>query len=221
MSAPDWYAQTAAQYVPDWATIGGAVSAASQAVAVNPLGAPAVVVEVVLVVSLLLGLRKGLSRAVLGLGGWVAALLAALAWHHAARQWAIPTVQPAELAESVAFGVVFLAVLLGWALVSSWVARLILASPLAGVDRLLGGVFGLVKGGALIVALYIVSGWVLSSVAKTASFSDETRPTGGIASAAPYIAPWMSRFAPTGLAQGDRPRHDLRKPEAPGNADPD
>ena len=50
-------------------------------------------------------------------------------------------------------------------LISRWIGALVRASPIGGLDRTLGLVFGLARGAALVVIAYIVAGWCCRSTA--------------------------------------------------------
>ena len=119
------------------------------------------VVLAVLAVSALLAFARGLVREILGLGAWVGAALAA--------SWGLPAARPHAQAmlgnsawvDPVTFGVLFLITLIILIIVSRAISRIVRASPLGGVDRTLGLVFGLARGAALVVLAYIVTGMVL------------------------------------------------------------
>ena len=119
------------------------------------------VVLAVLAVSALLAFMRGLVHEILGLGAWLGAAFVAT--------WGLPAARPRAQAwfgnsawvDPVAFGALFLVTLIILMLVSRWISRIVRASPLGGVDRTLGLVFGLVRGAALVVAAYIVAGMVL------------------------------------------------------------
>jgi membrane protein required for colicin V production len=115
----------------------------------------------VLAVSALLAFMRGLVREVLGLGAWVGAILAA--------SWALPLARPqfhqwlgsAPWVDPATWGVLFLITLIILMVISHWISRLVRASPLGGLDRTLGLVFGLVRGAALLVIAYIGAGMVV------------------------------------------------------------
>jgi len=114
-----------------------------------------------LAVSALLAFMRGLVREVLGLGAWVGAILAAI--------WGMPMARPhfqqwlgaAPWVEPVTFGVLFVVTLIILIIVSRWISAMVRASPLGGVDRTLGLVFGLLRGAALVVLAYIATGMVI------------------------------------------------------------
>jgi membrane protein required for colicin V production len=119
------------------------------------------VVLVVLAVSALLAFVRGLVREVLGLAAWVGAIFAGI--------WAVPRVRPKVLellgsspwADPAGFCAVFIISLIVLLLIARWVSAMVRASPVVGLDRTLGLVFGLVRGAALVILTYIVAGMVV------------------------------------------------------------
>ncbi len=110
----------------------------------------------VLLLSVLLGLLRGLVFELLALAGWVVAWFAAV--------WLAPLVAgflPAGSASpgvrhGVSFAGCFLSVVIVWALLARLVRSLVQATPLSLIDRVLGAVFGLLRGGLLLLALAAV-----------------------------------------------------------------
>ena len=119
------------------------------------------VILAVLVISALLAFMRGLVREVLGLGAWIGAIFAGV--------WALPRVRPqfqhwlglSPWVDPVAFGAVFIVSLIVLMLISRWISALVRASPVSGIDRTLGLVFGLVRGAALCILAYIAAGMVV------------------------------------------------------------
>ena len=112
----------------------------------------------VLVLSVIVGLVRGFVFEVLSLMGWFVAYFAA--------QWLAPDVAPhipvgkpgSAINHAAAFAAVFMAALLIWALTSRLLRLLIHATPLSLPDRFLGGVFGLLRGLVLLLAVATVIG---------------------------------------------------------------
>jgi membrane protein required for colicin V production len=110
----------------------------------------------VLVASVVVGLWRGLVFEVLSLLGWVVAYVVA--------QMATPSLAPqlpigvpgSALNHAATFGLVFLGVLIVWALLSRLVRLLIHATPLSLVDRTLGAGFGLLRGAVLLLTVATV-----------------------------------------------------------------
>lgn len=108
--------------------------------------------------STLVGLARGMVRELLALGGWALAIVLAL--HFAAPLGAWLPIEPlGELARTlVAALLIVMASLLAAALVGALLRSLMVAAKLSGEDRLLGGVFGLVRGVVVIAALVFFAG---------------------------------------------------------------
>lgn len=119
----------------------------------------------VLVLSIAVGLLRGLLAEVLSLLGWVAAYYIA---HRFAADFAahVPVGAPGSpLNVGVAMGVLFVIVLVLWGVTSWLINQLVRASILSGTDRLLGGVFGLARG--------VVIGLVVATVVNMTPLSRE------------------------------------------------
>lgn len=113
------------------------------------------VVLAVLLASVLLGLFRGLVFEVLSLLGWVAAYVAAQALSGVVAP-SVPIGSPGSgLNAAAAFVAVFLVVLLVWGLIAWMISRLVKSSPLNPLDRVLGGLFGLLRG--LLIALAVAT----------------------------------------------------------------
>ena len=107
----------------------------------------------VLCVSVLVGVVRGFVFECLSLTGWL------VAWFGA--QWAAPQAAPhlpvglpgSMLNLAATFALCFLAALIVWGLLAGLIRRLIHATPLSVPDRLLGGGFGALRGGVLLLAV--------------------------------------------------------------------
>ena len=117
----------------------------------------------VLAVSAAVAYSRGLVREVLGAGAWIGALVLAFTLLPRTLVLMDGAVQPDWLAFAVAVGGVFLLALLALKLAIAWVAGLVRASALGGVDRALGTLFGLARGAFIAVLAYIVAGLFLPS----------------------------------------------------------
>ena len=114
--------------------------------------------------SVLVGAWRGLVTEMLSLAGWLVTYFCAQWFGPAAGQW-VPVGEPGSRPNVVAgMVVVFVLVWLGWALVSWAVSQIVRASALSGPDRLMGAVFGLMRG--LLVGLVVVTLVSLTPIAK-------------------------------------------------------
>jgi membrane protein required for colicin V production len=110
----------------------------------------------VLVLSVVIGLWRGLVFEVLSLLGWVAAFVAAQAFAPMASSF-VPVGAPGSaLNFALAFAAVFVLALLLWGIASRLIRLVLHATPLRPIDRLLGAVFGLARGAVLLLAITTV-----------------------------------------------------------------
>ena len=113
---------------------------------------------VVLVLSLLLGVMRGLVREVFSLSSWLLAGVAAVVYGPVAARY-VPEFLPGPLFTNVAgFLVVFIAALIVLGLAGLVLAKLIRAAGLGAGDRFLGGVFGVLRGVVIMAIAVLVGG---------------------------------------------------------------
>jgi membrane protein required for colicin V production len=112
----------------------------------------------VVLLSVIVGVLRGLVFEVLSVLGWFAAYFAA--------QWLAPALAPrlplGEPGSAVNYGVAFAAgfvlSLFVWALVVRLLRFVLHATPLAPIDRVLGAGFGLARGAVLLLAIATLVG---------------------------------------------------------------
>jgi membrane protein required for colicin V production len=115
----------------------------------------------VVAVSALLAFVRGFVREALGIGAWVGAAI--VAW------WAYPNLLPQmhawidnpDLEAPAAFILIFVGALILFSIVAGMAGGLVRMSLLASIDRLLGFVFGVLRGAAIVVVAYIGLGLVV------------------------------------------------------------
>ena len=116
-----------------------------------------VVVLVLVLVSALLALARGFVAEVLSIAGWVAAVFAVLY----GRQYLEPTMVgymgKGIAAIATTIGVLFIGTLAVVSAISYVISRQIRRTHLSAIDRSLGFLFGLLRGGLLACLLYIVA----------------------------------------------------------------
>ena len=112
-----------------------------------------------LLLSVVVGLVRGVVFEVLSLVGWFVAWFFAL--------WLTPVALPyitfggagTTLNHVIAFACVFLVVLLIWSVGARLVRALIRATPLSPVDRVLGAGFGVLRGGVVLLLIVLAVGF--------------------------------------------------------------
>lgn len=112
----------------------------------------------IVVLSALVGLWRGLVYEVLSLGAWVLAFLVAQSQARTVGLW-LPLDQVSEpLRTAAGFVLVFVAVVFLGGLVAWLVKKLVATVGLRPIDRVLGGLFGLLRGGLVLLAISVVVG---------------------------------------------------------------
>jgi membrane protein required for colicin V production len=112
----------------------------------------------ILGLSLLLGLWRGIVQEVLSLAGWVAAFYVSQMYAPMAAAWLPMEGSSQMLRYAAGFVLVFVAVLVVTVLVSWMVKKLISAVGLGPLDRLLGSLFGLMRGVVILLAVTVLVG---------------------------------------------------------------
>jgi len=112
----------------------------------------------VIALSLLIGVARGMVSEILALLAWVAAFLAARQWAQLVGEWLLAELSDPLWRPLAGFVIVFVAVLVGFALLRWLTSLLLKAVGLRPLDRLLGAVFGLLRGMALLLVLVMLAG---------------------------------------------------------------
>ncbi|MDO8263958.1 MAG: CvpA family protein [Gallionella sp.] len=113
-------------------------------------------VMAILLVSFLLGLWRGFIHEVLSLLGWpIAFLLSNMYADSIARL--IPVSQE-MLRLTVVYVLVFVIVLIVWGMLVRLLTKLLKATGSGWPDRVLGGLFGVLRGGLVVLVLVLLSG---------------------------------------------------------------
>jgi membrane protein required for colicin V production len=112
----------------------------------------------VLGLSFLLGIWRGIVQELLSLVGWVAAFYVSQMYAPMAAAWLPMEGSSQMLRYAAGFVVVFVAVLVGTVLVSALIKKLISAVGLGPLDRLLGSLFGLMRGVVILLAVTVFVG---------------------------------------------------------------
>jgi len=115
----------------------------------------------VMLLSGLIGAASGFTREVLRVAAWIGALVVAILCVDLIRPMVARWLPSPDWADYASYVVLFLLSLIVFSLIAKTIASVVHASDFKGVDRSLGLLFGLVRGAALAVAVYIIVGsWV-------------------------------------------------------------
>jgi membrane protein required for colicin V production len=112
----------------------------------------------IIVISILVGAIRGFIKEAFSLAVWAAAFLVAFQYSGALALQLESHIELPSARTSLAFVGLFLAVLLVGGLVTFLIGELVEKTGLSGTDRLLGGVFGGVRGLFLVLAIMLVAG---------------------------------------------------------------
>lgn len=99
-----------------------------------------------LLVSVVIGIIRGFTREIMGLVSWIVAIVAALFLAPHTLGWLESHVSTPSLRIAASYALVFFGFLVVGAIVTAVVSSLVRKSPLSGVDRTIGGGFGLIRG---------------------------------------------------------------------------
>lgn len=148
----------------------------------------------IIAVSTLVGVIRGFIKEAFSLAVWAAAFLVAFQYSGALAmqlesQIALPSARTA-----LAFSGLFLLVLLLGGLLTFLVGKLVESTGLSGTDRLLGGVFGSIRGLVLVIVLMLVAG--LTPVPKDLWWQNSR----SIQSLMP-LAQWAAQYLPDYLLE--------------------
>lgn len=143
-----------------------------------------------LAASILWGVWRGLVREVISVAAWVLAFLAANLFAGPLGE-ELPGVLPTpEIRVLVAFIAVFVATLAVCTLVGLLLSRLAKVAGLGGLDRVLGGVFGLARAMVILLAFSLLAG--LTALPRQPVWRNSVcgEP---LAQAALALRPWLPR----------------------------
>ena len=113
----------------------------------------------IIVVSALLGLMRGLVGVVVSILAWLLAGLAAFHYGADSAQWLSDGAAPGWRHLLAGYGLSFIAVLVVVGLLGWVVRRLTHSAGLSGLDRTLGFLFGLLRGGVIACLLVLAMGF--------------------------------------------------------------
>ncbi|MGE5569129.1 MAG: CvpA family protein [Rhodospirillales bacterium] len=114
-----------------------------------------IVLGILILISVVSGIKRGLARAAIGFGAVILGLFCAL-WFYGLLGAHLRFAGSRNVANLIAFFVIFLGVVLTGSLIGFLVDRLLKLVRLSWLNRLLGGAFGLIRG-ALVGAVVVMA----------------------------------------------------------------
>jgi len=107
----------------------------------------------IIAASSVFGLLRGFVKELLSLASWVAAFFVARLFSFKLSSFMVDWIDQPQFRLIAAFAILFAATLVVGALINNVFSRLVSATGLTGTDRLFGMVFGIVRGGLLVIVM--------------------------------------------------------------------
>jgi len=117
------------------------------------------VVIAALVLSFGLGIFRGIVREVLSLVSWIVSVWLAYLYGDNLAIMIEPWIKSERLSGLIGYVLVFVAILVLLSLVGVLLVKLFRVAGLSGTDRVLGGLFGCLKGVVIVTVFLFVAGW--------------------------------------------------------------
>jgi membrane protein required for colicin V production len=114
------------------------------------------IIVIVLSISGLLGLWRGLVRELFSVAGWIAAVVLAVRFATPLGASLPDDIPWPVLRTAVAAAAIGVACIFGAALLGALVHRFVAVAHLSGTDRMLGGLFGLLRGALIVFAAVLL-----------------------------------------------------------------
>jgi len=116
------------------------------------------IILVIIGLSCLFGIWRGLVKEVLSLVTWIAALTLARLYSGVFADFMVNLITNESARYVTAFAIVFVLVMMIGTLINHLISKLLTITGLKLVDRLLGGAFGVVRGSVIVVVILFITG---------------------------------------------------------------
>ena len=168
-----------------------------------------IVILAVMAISLVFGLFRGLLRELLSLVSWVLAFWVAYRYSANVAEIIDRALQNPTLSQAVSAVLVFVIVLVALMVLTSLIAKVFKATGLAGIDRILGGLFGLGRGVVILLAALILA-------SHTGAVEQDWYNASTMIPMFDRALDWMAAYVPAGTLEGFGA--GLLEGELPGNS---
>jgi membrane protein required for colicin V production len=112
-----------------------------------------IVLVIILLVSTVSAAQKGFTREVIGIAAAILGLICGIWLYGPAGSFLLPYVSSPQIAHFIGFFIVFLACIIAGSIVTAIIRRFVKTVGLSWFDRLLGAVFGVIRGTLLGLAV--------------------------------------------------------------------
>lgn len=126
------------------------------------------IVIAVLLASSIFAYFRGFTHELLSIGGWVLSLVLALQLFPFLTPYITPYIADELIAQIAAGAAIFFVTLVIAGLISSWIANRVLDSRISALDRSLGFLYGLIRGGVLVSIAFLIMHQVLGEGTRPA-----------------------------------------------------
>lgn len=112
----------------------------------------------IFLISILVGIMRGLIKEALSIVSWVAAIWLAITYNVAAGEWfsQFMNIPNEKFRTWIGFVLVFIVTLFLFSIINFAITKLIVRGPIKATDRVLGIFFGAARAGLIVVAFVIV-----------------------------------------------------------------
>lgn len=108
--------------------------------------------------SILISVWRGFMREVLSLAAWIVAFLVSFIFAEQAATYLSDYISVPSVRMIIAFGSLFLVTLFVGGVINILVAQMIQSTGLSGTDRIVGVIFGVMRGVAIVAVLMLLAG---------------------------------------------------------------
>ncbi len=126
-------------------------------------------IMIVIGISCLFGLWRGLIKEVLSLLTWIAAILVARVYSEHLAELLVNLIDSSSIRYVTAFAILFVVVMMLGTLMNHFMSKLITVTGLKFADRLLGAVFGFARGSIIVLVILFITGMFVAETEQSQS----------------------------------------------------